>query len=140
MFHNYFRWRLIWTYIDDLSYNYIHLHREYLNEYYNEKLHITNEEYCTREIIRKFPLAIQRLYTMNSTSYSNSETIQMIFNSLKISFEEYITQYAIWMNDEQTKNIAREKIRGLSIAIGYARIAENDTLLDKYYEKVKELK
>lgn len=66
MIHNYFRWHLVETYIDDLSYNYIHAHREYFEQYYGEKLHLTNEEYCSKEIIRKFPLAIQRLYTINS--------------------------------------------------------------------------
>jgi hypothetical protein len=40
------------------------------------------------------------------------------------------------MSDERTKNFAREKIDALTVAIGYARIISNDTLLDNYYEKV----
>jgi hypothetical protein len=43
------------------------------------------------------------------------------------------------MVDEATKNLAREKIEALTIAIGYATIATNDTLLDKYYEKVRRI-
>jgi len=139
MIHNYFRWRLISTYIDDLSYNYIHVQREFLNKYYNQKLHLTNEEYCTREVIQKFPIAIQRLYIMNSIGYSNTLTIQTIFNSLKDEFKQYINQHATWMVDETTKNLARKKIDTLTIAIGYATIVLNDTLLDQYYEKVKRI-
>jgi hypothetical protein len=43
------------------------------------------------------------------------------------------------MADEATKNLAREKIEAFTIAIGYATIASNDTLLDDYYEKVKRI-
>lgn len=63
MIHNYFRWRLMWTYMDDLPYEYVHAHRVFLDAYYGYPLHSTNEEYCTREVIRRFPLAVQRLYT-----------------------------------------------------------------------------
>jgi hypothetical protein len=86
MIHNYFRWRLVRTYIDDLSYNYIHTHREYLEQYYGEQLHLTNEEYCSKEIIRKFPLAIQRLYTMNST-----DTITTVrINSIEFKLNSFL--------------------------------------------------
>ena len=74
MIHNYLRWRLIWTYIDDLSYDYIHAHRTYIDAYYGYALHTTNEAYCTREVIRRFPLAIQRLYIMNSTQAAGATT------------------------------------------------------------------
>lgn len=67
MVHNYLRWRLVSTYINDLSYDYVHANRLYLAAYYGYALHSSNEAYCTRELIRRFPLAIQRLYTMNST-------------------------------------------------------------------------
>ena len=70
------RWRLIRTYIEDLSYNYIHAHRIFLDNYYNDALHSSNEAYCTQEVVRRFPLAIQRLYTMNSTTHS--DTIQTV--------------------------------------------------------------
>jgi hypothetical protein len=43
------------------------------------------------------------------------------------------------MVDETTKNLARKKIDTLTIAIGYATIVLNDTLLDQYYEKVKRI-
>ncbi|CAF1584199.1 unnamed protein product, partial [Rotaria sordida] len=51
MIHNYLRWRLISTYIDDLSYEYVHAHRLYLNAYYGHALHTSNDVYCTREVI-----------------------------------------------------------------------------------------
>jgi hypothetical protein len=70
------RWRLVHTYIEDLSYNYIHTHRLFVDNYYSNALHLSNEDYCTREVIRRFPLAIQRLYTMNSTRHS--DTIQTV--------------------------------------------------------------
>jgi len=76
LIHNYIRWRFIRTYIEDLSYNYVRAHRLYLANYYNNALHSSNEAYCTREVIRRFPLAIQRLYTMNLTIHS--ETIQTV--------------------------------------------------------------
>ena len=44
MIHNYLRWRLIWTYINDLSYDYVHAHRLFLEGYYGYPLHITKEE------------------------------------------------------------------------------------------------
>ncbi|CAF4438462.1 unnamed protein product [Rotaria sp. Silwood2] len=133
--HNYLRWRLVSTYIEDLSYNYVHAHRLYLNAYYGYALHTTNEAYCTREVVRRFPLAIQRLYIMNSTRYSNTATtIQTIFDSLKNGFKEYINQNAKWIVDDDTKNIAREKIDKLTVAIGYTAIASDDTLLDNYYQ------
>ena len=43
------------------------------------------------------------------------------------------------MPDKVTKNIAKEKIDALTAAIGYARIASDDTLLDNYYEKVRRI-
>ncbi|CAF3984585.1 unnamed protein product, partial [Rotaria sordida] len=136
MIHNYLRWRLISTYIDDLSYEYVHAHRLYLNAYYGHALHTSNDVYCTREVIRRFPLAIQHLYTMNVTRYSNAiTTVQTIFDSLKNGFKEYINENAKWMVDEETKNIAREKIDKLTAAIGYATIASDDASLDNYYEK-----
>jgi hypothetical protein len=66
MIHNYFRWRLILTYIEDLSYAYVHVYRVFLDAYYGYALHTSNDAYCTGEVIRRFPLAIQRLYTMNT--------------------------------------------------------------------------
>lgn len=53
--------------MDDLSYDYVHAHRVYMDSYYGVSLHSSNEDYCTREVVRRFPLAIQRLYTMNIT-------------------------------------------------------------------------
>jgi hypothetical protein len=43
------------------------------------------------------------------------------------------------MVDETTKNLAKGKIDALTIAIGYANIASNDTLLDNYYDKVRRI-
>lgn len=128
------RWRLVRTYIEDLSYNYIHVHRLFLANYYENALHLTNEEYCTREVIRRFPLAIQRLYTMNLTVHS--DTIQSIFNALKDGLKQYVNEQATWMTDEATKRIARQKVDAITAAIGYASIASDDARLDKYYEKV----
>ncbi|CAF3666159.1 unnamed protein product [Rotaria sp. Silwood1] len=134
--HNYLRWRLVSTYIEDLSYNYVHAHRFYLNAYYGYTLHTSNEIYCIREVIRRFPLAIQRLYTMNSTKYTNAiTTVQTIFDSLKNGFKEYISEKAKWIADEETKNIAIDKIDKLTASIGYAAIASDDASLDNYYEK-----
>ena len=80
MIHNYLRWRLLSTYINDLSYNYIHAYRVFLDDYYGYALHTTNEAYCTREVIHRFPLAIQRLHTMNSTRYSDATaTVNLFF-------------------------------------------------------------
>ena len=78
--HNYFRWRLVWTYLTDLSFNYVHSHRVFFDAYYGYPLHSTNEAYCTREIIRRFPLAIQRLYTINSITQSSA--IQTVSRSI----------------------------------------------------------
>ncbi|CAF3418992.1 unnamed protein product [Rotaria sp. Silwood1] len=134
--HNYMRWRIIQTYIEDLSYNYVHAYRIFLNNYYTYTLHSTNEAYCTREVIRRFPLAIHRLYTMNSTKNSNTiETVQKIFDALKTALKKYINEQATWMPDETTKAIARQKIDALTAAIGYASIASNDERLDDYYER-----
>ncbi|CAF1196744.1 unnamed protein product [Rotaria sordida] len=92
--------------------------------------------YADTHVIRRFPLAIQHLYTMNVTRYSNAiTTVQTIFDSLKNGFKEYINENAKWMVDEETKNIAREKIDKLTAAIGYATIASDDASLDNYYEK-----
>ena len=66
------RWRLVQTYIEDLSYIYVHEYRVFMEKYYGYTLHEGNDEYCTREVIRRFPLAIQRLYTRNSTSYPDA--------------------------------------------------------------------
>ncbi len=83
MIHNYLRWRLLWTYVDDLSYDYVHAYRVFRDAYYGYALHSTMEAYCTREVIRKFPLAIQRLYTINSTRYSSaSKTVKFDFYRL----------------------------------------------------------
>ncbi|CAF3024909.1 unnamed protein product [Rotaria sp. Silwood2] len=134
--HNYMRWRLVQTYINDLSYDYMHAYRVFLNEYYTHVLHSTNEAYCTREVIRRFPLAIQRLYTMNTIKNSNTiETVQKIFDALKTGLKKYINEQATWMTDETTKTIARQKVDALTAAIGYASIASNDTRLDDYYDR-----
>jgi hypothetical protein len=68
------RWRLVRTYLEDLSYNYVHAHRIFLNSYYGHVLHSTNEAYCTREVIRRFPVAIQRLYTLNLPTHPDAVT------------------------------------------------------------------
>ena len=86
MIHNYLRWRLVLTYIDDLSLDYVHTYRTFLSAYYGYFLHATNEVYCSREIIRRFPLAIHRLHTMNSTT--QPEAIQTVGELL----ERFVTQ------------------------------------------------
>lgn len=72
MIHNYLRFHLVQTYINDLPYDYVHKYRQYLEAYYGYALHSSNDAYCTREVIRRFPLAIQRLYMTNSTRYTNA--------------------------------------------------------------------
>jgi hypothetical protein len=72
MLHNYMRWGLVRTYIEDLSYNYIHTLRAFMDDYLGYPIHTSNDVYCTREAIRRFPLAIQRLYSRNSTTYSDA--------------------------------------------------------------------
>ena len=70
------RWGLVRTYIEDLSYNYIHARRTFLDNYLGYPIHSSNEAYCTREVIRRFPLAVQRLYTRSSATYSDaSQTV-----------------------------------------------------------------
>jgi len=76
LIHNYLRWRLVQTYVNDLSYSYIHKHRIFLDNYHNQSIHTSNDVYCLNEVIRRFPLAVQRLYTMDSTD--NSETIDLV--------------------------------------------------------------
>ncbi len=71
MIHNYLRWHLVATYIDDLSYDYIHAHRVFIDAYYGFQLHTSNEVYCTHEVVRRFPLAMQRLYITNSPSHTD---------------------------------------------------------------------
>ncbi|UJR37211.1 hypothetical protein I4U23_029920 [Adineta vaga] len=135
-FHNYMRWKLVQTYIEDLSYNYVHAHRIFLNNYYGATLHSSNEAYCTREVIRRFPLAIQRLYTMNSTTHSDAVTaVNTIFDALKQGLKQYVDEQATWMIDETTKVEARRKIDAMTAAIGYASIASDDGRLDDYYER-----
>jgi predicted metalloendopeptidase len=56
---------------------------------------------------------------------------------LKDAFKKYISEEAVWMVDEATKIIAREKIDALTAAIGYATIASDDARLDSYYAKVR---
>ncbi|CAF0773808.1 unnamed protein product [Adineta steineri] len=133
MVHNYLRWRLLSTYIEDLSYNYVHAHRIFLSAYYGYSLHTTNEAFCAREVIRRFPLAIQRLYTMNSVGHSTLTTVRNIFLALRDGLKQYINEHATWMEDESTKRYAREKIDALTESIGYAHIASDDTLLNNYY-------
>ena len=149
------RWRLVQTYIDDLSYKYVHVRRIFLDKYYGYALHSTNEAYCTREVVRKFPLAIQRLYTMNSTTHSDTIEIvrkflksnlvfliyfcflvRTIFDALKNGLNKYINEQATWMSDETTKTIAKQKINALTASIGYTSIASDDVQLDDYYERV----
>ncbi|CAF1244484.1 unnamed protein product [Adineta ricciae] len=135
MIHNYLRWRLIWTYIDDLSYDYIHAHRVYIDAYYGYALHTTNEAYCSREVIRRFPLAIQRLYLMNSTQAAGATTTaETIFTALKNGLLTYVNERATWMADEPTKTVAREKINRLTAAIGYTKIVSTDESLNSYYD------
>lgn len=153
MIHNYLRWRLVLTYIDDLSFDYVHTYRTFLSAYYGQALHATNEVYCTREVIRRFPLAIHRLQTMNSTTQPEAirtvgvlmaafisrmilVQVRTMFDALKDGFKQYINEQATWMPDELTKARAREKIEALTIAIGYASVAADDVQLDKYYDKV----
>ncbi|CAF3289761.1 unnamed protein product [Rotaria socialis] len=134
--HNYMRWRLVQSYIEDLSYSYIHAYRVFRDKYYNYAIHATNEAYCTREVERRFPLAIQRLYTMDSPARMDTiETVQKLFDALKTAFINYVNAKATWMTDEITKRVAREKIDALTVAIGYASIASNDSRLDEYYAR-----
>jgi hypothetical protein len=61
----------------------MHSHRIFRDAYFSSTLHSSNEHYCLREVVRRFPLAIQRLYTMNSTRYSSSTTTVRIIFSIK---------------------------------------------------------
>lgn len=88
------RWKLVHTYINDLSYNYIHSYRMFLNTYYNSISHSTNDQYCTREVLRRFPLAIYRLYTMNLPTNANGIQIvyktNIFFSLLDVHVFEYL--------------------------------------------------
>ena len=79
MIHNYMRWRLVHTYIEDLSYPYVTSHRRFIDKYVGYPLHSTNEQFCTREVLQRFPLAIFRLYTRDSTIFPNAtQTVSVI--------------------------------------------------------------
>ncbi|CAF1389269.1 unnamed protein product, partial [Didymodactylos carnosus] len=132
--HNYMRWRLVQKYIDDLGYQYIHANRVFIEKFYGYPLHMTNEDYCTRETIEKFPLAVIRLYSNFSFHSDNTEIVNKILGYLIDSLSKYITDIS-WM-DEQTKQIANEKIKQLQISVGYTDIASNDDKLDAFYEKL----
>lgn len=81
LIHNYLRWRLVATYIDDLSYDYVHARRRFLDAYYGYAIHGSNEMYCTREVIRRFPLAIQRLLTVTSIQSANTtDTVRFSYD------------------------------------------------------------
>lgn len=59
-----------------------------------------------------------------------------MFIVLKDGFQSYIDGQALWVADDGTKSIAMQKIEAMSAEIGYASIAQNDDLLDDYYERV----
>ncbi|CAF4353096.1 unnamed protein product, partial [Rotaria magnacalcarata] len=61
--------------------------------------------------------------------------VETVSNELIKSFKTYLDKNAKWMVDEQTKNMAKEKLNALTTAIGYASIASDDASLDDYYDK-----
>ncbi|CAF0937244.1 unnamed protein product [Didymodactylos carnosus] len=132
--HNYMRWRLVQAYINDLSYHYVHANRIFTEKYYGHPLHMTNDAYCARETIQKFPLAMIRLYTRFNFHHDNTEEVSTLLTYLKASLLNYINENK-WM-DEQTKQIAREKANQLITSVGYTTIAQDDNELNKYYENL----
>ena len=85
MLHNFMRWGLVRTYIEDLSYNYIHARRTFIDDYLGYPIHTTNDVYCTNEVMRRFPWAIQRLYSRGSSTYSDASQTVGDRNSLPAS-------------------------------------------------------
>lgn len=91
MLHNYMRWGLVRTYIEDLSYNYIHAHRTFMDDYLGYPIHTSNDVYCTKEVMRRFPLAIQRLYSRSSSTYSDASQTVGDRNSLQASLLKFFS-------------------------------------------------
>nr|KAG5701974.1 hypothetical protein BaRGS_034556 [Batillaria attramentaria] len=134
--HNYLTWRVLETYVQDLSSEYRHANRQLLVDLRRrgrQKFQST-QRYCFMLANRYFSIALGALYVNTHFDQKSKVKVTEITESVKQALEDMI-QTNTWMDDD-TKKYAIDKMRGSTYKIGYPDFMDNQYEVDAKYKEL----
>ncbi|KAK7490082.1 hypothetical protein BaRGS_00018604 [Batillaria attramentaria] len=134
MLHNYLTWRVLETYVQDLSWEYVHANRQMYVDLYGRVEFLGTQRYCFMLAKRYFDVALGALYVNTHFDEKNKVKVTEVTESVKQALEDMI-QTNTWM-DADTKKYAMDKMRGSTYKIGYPDFMKDQSKVDAIYQQM----
>ncbi|KAH9498971.1 hypothetical protein Btru_004112 [Bulinus truncatus] len=131
MLHNYLIWRVVETYVMELSWDYIHSNREVYVDLHNRQTFMGTFRYCFYMSTRYMGDALGSLYINRYFSKESRETVHDITDNIRQAIKEQLDRTP-WM-DGPTKQYAREKLDKVLVKMGYPEWMDNVAFVDQMY-------
>ncbi|KAL8593449.1 hypothetical protein ACOMHN_053499 [Nucella lapillus] len=106
--NNYLTWRVLETYIQSLSWDYVHANRQFYVDKYGRPNFLGKLRYCFYMTQHEFDIALGALYIRARFDMNNKKKVVEITESVKTAMETMITSNN-WM-DQATKDYAIAKL------------------------------
>lgn len=129
--HNYFIWRVAESYVQEMSWEYIHANREVYVDLHGRPNFSGLYRYCFVVSEHHMMDALNYLYIEQFMSKENKQTAHDITDNIRLALKTQISKTP-WM-DERTRIYAQEKLDQLDLKIGYPDWMANQGEIDDMY-------
>ncbi|XP_041365958.1 endothelin-converting enzyme 1-like isoform X2 [Gigantopelta aegis] len=130
--HNYLLWRAMETYVQDLSWEYVHANREIYVDIHGQPNFLGKKLYCYVRIITQMPDAIGALFVANHFADKNKDKVKDITKAIKDEVLQLLDKTS-WM-DGPTRIKARTKLMNTKYNIGYPELYKHQQNVDRLYQ------
>ncbi|RUS78892.1 hypothetical protein EGW08_013335 [Elysia chlorotica] len=134
MLHNYLIWRVLESYVQEMSWEYIHANREIYVDLFGRAQFLGVYRYCF--YLSEFYMgdALGHLYITQFLSKENKDTAHEISDNIRLALQSQISKTP-WM-DEPTRQYALEKLQLLDLKIGFPDWLANQGEIDDMYSSL----
>ncbi|XP_078681578.1 endothelin-converting enzyme 1-like isoform X3 [Branchiostoma floridae x Branchiostoma belcheri] len=130
-YHNYLMWRLIQTYVLELSWDFVHAYRIFYEALTGRSEFPEKWKLCFEMSHQRLRWALSSLYVRDHFADDSKDKAEEVAVRVKKVTSEGISQLA-WM-DTDTQDRARNKIQSLVDQIGYPDWLVNEEKMSLYY-------
>ncbi|XP_041367218.1 endothelin-converting enzyme homolog [Gigantopelta aegis] len=130
--HSYLTWRIMETYVQDMSWEYVHANREMYVDIWGRVEFLGKFRYCFFYVNRKMPEALSSLFIADHFEDKNIKKITEITENIKKAIKTIMWKTP-WM-DDATRKYAEDKLNVASYKLGYQDFLTDQDKVDEIYK------
>ncbi|XP_046558654.1 LOW QUALITY PROTEIN: endothelin-converting enzyme homolog [Haliotis rubra] len=133
--HNYLVWRVLETYAQDLSMEYVHANREVYVDITGYKEFLGKWRYCFYYSNGRLPDAMSALFVADHFADQNKAKVIDITDTTKQALADLL-RTTPWL-DDKTRAYAESKVKATTFKLGYPDYIANQDAVDTIYDQLQ---